>query len=66
MVLHIIYCCECMYEGGVLVPFIFNVYFNEMSHKLDKSGICKIGIHYICALAYADDVILLWSSSYGL
>ncbi len=27
---------------------------------------CKIGIHYICALAYADDVILLCPSRYGL
>ncbi len=39
----------------------------EMIHKLEKSRIrCKIGIHYIGALAYADDVILLCPSRYGL
>ncbi len=54
-------------QGGVLSPLLFNVYFYEMIHKLKKDGIgCKIGIHYIGALAYADDVILLCPSRYGL
>ncbi len=54
-------------QGGVLSPLLFNVYFDEMIHKLEKDGIgCKIGIHYIGDLAYADDVILLFPSRYGL
>ncbi len=35
-------------QGGVLSPLLFNVYFDEMIHKLEKGGIgCKIGIHHI-------------------
>ncbi len=38
-----------------------------MIHKLEKGSIgCKIGIHYIGALAYADDVILVCPSRDGL
>ncbi len=56
---------EC--QGGVLSPLLFNVYFDEMIHKLEKGGIvCKIGIHYIGPSAYADDVILLCHNRYGL
>ena len=38
-----------------------------MLHRLKKKGIgCKIGVHFIGALAYADDVILLCPSRKGL
>jgi len=54
-------------QGGVLSPILFTIYFDEMIYKLEKSGIgCKIGIHFIGALAYADDVILLCPSRSGL
>ncbi len=47
-------------HGGVLSPLLFNVYFDEMIYTLEKSCIvCKIGAHFIGALAYSDDVILL-------
>ncbi len=50
-------------QGDVLSPLLFNVYFDEMIYKLEKSCIgCKIVTHFIRALAYADDVILLCSS----
>ncbi len=56
-----------VHQGVVLSQLLFNVYFDEMIHKLEKGGIgCKIGIHYIGALAYADDVILVCPSRYGL
>ncbi len=41
-------------QGGVLSPLLFNVYFDEMIYKLEKSCIgCKIGTctHFIGALA---------------
>ena len=54
-------------QGGVLSPILFTIYFDEMIHKLEKSGIgCKIGVHYVGAFAYADDVILLSPSRSGL
>ncbi len=56
-----------MHQGGVLSPLLFNAYFDEMIYKLEKCCIvCKIGAHLIGALAYADDVILLWPSRSGL
>ncbi len=59
---HIFTAMKDVCQGGVLSPLLFNVFFDEMIHKLEKGGIaCKIGIHYIGALAYADDVILFMS-----
>ncbi len=41
--------CQC----HVLLPLSFNIYFYEMIYKLEKSCIgCKIGTHFIDALAY--------------
>ena len=53
-------------QGGILSPFLFNVYTDELSTLLDKSG---IGCHFqgsINHLYYADDMVLLSPSSYGL
>ncbi len=56
-----------MHHGGVLLPILFNVYFDNMIYKVEKSCIgCKIGTHFIGDLAYADDVILLCPSRTGL
>ncbi len=56
-----------VHQGGVLLLLLFNVYFDEMIYKLEKSCIgCKIGTHCIGTLAYADDVILLCPSRSGL
>ncbi len=52
--------------NGVLSPLLFNVYFDEVKYKLEKRCIgCKFGTHFIGALAYADDVILLCTSRSG-
>ncbi len=54
-------------QGSVLSPLLFNVYFDGMLYKLETSCIgCKVGTHFIGALAYADDVILLCHSWSGL
>ena len=54
-------------QGGVLSPILFNIYFDEMLTRLKRKGIgCKVGIYFLGALAYADDVILLCPSRKGL
>ncbi len=56
-----------VHQGCVLSPLLFNVYFDEMIYIHEKSCIgCKFGTHFIGALAYADDVILLCPSRSGL
>ncbi len=54
-------------QGGVLSPILFNIYFDEMLSRLRENGIgCKIGSHFVGALAYADDVTLICPSRKGL
>ncbi len=54
-------------QDGVLLPLLFNIYFDEMIYKLEKSCIgFKMCTHYKGAFAYADDVILLCPSRSGL
>ena len=53
-------------QGGVLSPYLFNVYTDQLSSQLTKS---KVGCHYLgCVnhLYYADDMILLAPTPYGL
>lgn len=53
-------------QGGILSPYLFNVYTDELSSQLSKS---KVGCHYLgCAnhLYYADDMVLLSPTPYGL
>ena len=54
-------------QGGVLSPLLFNVYVNELSDCLNKSGIggsmnCIIINHML----YADDICIISLSSAGL
>ena len=54
-------------QGGILSPYLFNVYMDDLSSLLNKfpAGcyICKILINH---LMYADDLVLLCPSAYGL
>ncbi len=57
---HIFSALNGVCQGGVLLPPLFNVYFDEMIYKLEKSCIrCKIGTHFIGAFAHVGDVILV-------
>ncbi len=59
--------CNGVRQGGVLSPLLFTVYFDEMLLRLKKKSIgCMIGLFYLGAFAYADDVILLCPSRRGL
>ena len=54
-------------QGGVLSPLLFNVYVNELSELMNKSGIGgNIGGAIINHMLYADDVCIASLSSSGL
>lgn len=47
-------------QGGVLSPVLFSIYLDELLLSLAKSGVgCYLGMVFVGAFAYADDVILL-------
>ena len=58
-------------HGGILSPMLFNVYMDDLSIKLNQSGIGGviggvIGGHLINHLCYADDLCLISLSSAGM
>ena len=51
-------------QGAILSPILFCVYFDVILGKLRCSGDgCYIGLFYVGALAYADDLVLLAPSA---
>ena len=54
-------------QGGILSPFLFNLYMDDLSTKLKElyAG-CKIANMVINHLFYADDLVLLCPSQRGL
>ena len=47
-------------QGAVLSPVLFCVYIDGLLLQLSKAGVgCYIGPHFVGALAYADDVVLI-------
>ena len=54
-------------QGGVLSPFLFNVYMDDLSSILNRQQTgCTIGDTVINYLMYADDLVLISSSASGL
>ena len=54
-------------QSSILSPYLFNVYMNELRDKLNKEQIeCFGGNKIITHLMYADDVVIMASSSAGL
>ena len=53
--------------GDILSPMLVNVYINQLSIRLNRSGIGgDIGNHLINRLCYADDLSLISLSSAGM
>ena len=47
-------------QGGVLSPLLFNIYMDELIHRLRKSGVgCHVGPYYCSAFGYADDICII-------
>ena len=54
-------------QGGIISPMLFNLYMDDLSLKLNCSGIGGyIGISYINHLCYANDLCLISLSSSGM
>ena len=54
-------------QGGILSPYLFNVYMDDLSIKLNSKHIgCTIGVEKINHVMYADDLVVLAPSTKGL
>ena len=54
-------------QGGILSPFLFNIYMDDLSVKLTKCPTgCIAGGTIVNHLMYADDIVLLSPSATGL
>ena len=54
-------------QGGILSPTLFAIYMDVLINELESSGIgCKFYDNYVGCLVYADDIILLSPSQYGM
>ena len=59
--------CNGVRQGGILSPYLFNIYINEISLVLNKQDIgCTFQNCQINHLLYADDLVLISPSSKGL
>ena len=54
-------------QGGILSPYLFNVYMDELSARLNNLKIgCSLDDIFINHLMYADDLVLISPSTRGL
>ena len=54
-------------QGGVISPILFGIYMDILIMKLRDSGYgCYLGPHFMGCLAYADDLVLLSTTKFGL
>ena len=54
-------------QGGVLSPTLFCIYFDELLRRLRETDVgCHVGHMSYAAFGYADDLLLLSPSIYGL
>ena len=54
-------------QGGILSPYLFNVYMDDLSTRLNSLKIgCSLGDFLINHLMYADDLVLISPSTRGL
>ena len=54
-------------QGGVLSPYLFSVYVSDLIFELRTSGSgAHIGKLFMGCVLYADDIVLMSPSCYGL
>ena len=54
-------------QGGILSPFLFNVYMDDLSTRLNKLNIgCTVGYIRINHIMFADDLVLISPSTQGM
>ena len=54
-------------QGSVLLPFLFNIYVDDLIIELELSGYgCSVGNKFFGCVMYADDLLLLLASACGL
>ena len=54
-------------KGGVLSPLLFSIYVDDLLIELSNNDAgCHMGHYFVGALGYADDLILLSPTVYGL
>ena len=58
---------NCVKQGGILLPFLFNVYMDDLSVSLNSCNIWgRIGNIFLNHLSYAVDLCLIHLSSAGM
>ena len=56
-----------MRQGSTLSPSLFNVFINVLIVRLSHLGLgCQVGCYFVGCILYADNIILLSASVFGL
>ena len=54
-------------QGGILSPYLFNLYIDELIDSVSKCDIgCKLGVYPSNIICYADDILLCAPTATGL
>ena len=54
-------------QAGVISPVLFCVYMDDLLLRLSSAGVgCYLGLNFVGALAYADDIVLLAPTPYAM
>ena len=54
-------------QGGVVSPVLFCIYIDDLLINLSQSGVCcYIGAHFVGAIAYAYDIVLISPTPFGM